>query len=741
MLLAGLGLAVYSNSFQTPFVYDGVPFIVQNASLRQLNPLKFTDGRERPVAYFTFALNYALDGYRVWGYHAVNLAIHVAAAWTLFGLLRRTLQFSPRCPERFGGSRTSTPSAWLGGFMSSAGGFALAVAALWLVHPLQTASVTYVYQRQESLMGLLYLLTLYCVLRGIQASHPDDSAPRDGRRNGYFWYAGAVACSLLGMGTKEVMVTAPLMTVWYDRVFWARSWRELLHRRGLLYALLAATAAVPVAVVLLNKAKYQSVGLLVHEVYSPWEYALSQPGVICHYLWLCFDPRGLCIDPNWPVATSADQIVGPALFIGLLLGLTAWCVWRRPAWGFVGGWFFVILAPTSSVVPILDLAYDHRMYLSLAAVLLVVVMGLQAVWHRLARWSPAPLFRRTWLPAAVTAAVVVVFGAQTLLRNQTYHSAAAIWYDAVEKAPHNPRAHYSFARELHEAGDRSPQTELEALAEVNVAIELVARTGHDRVYVDARTLRGTILERLAMNADLQGRAAAAEGQVAWLAGDFDEVARCADEARLCWSDTDRWFEEAETDLRCGLELEKDKAEAWNNLGNLFARKLQMREAVECYDRAIAVDPRSALAWKNRGSARMNLGQLPEAVRDLRQAIALDGTQASFYYMLALAQAAEGDAPAGVRTLEQAAGAGAANADTYSALGTLLVTCDRPEEARQAFQRSLTLDPEHIASLMNLADLLAKTGRQREAADCYRRVLSFSPDHRAARELLARLPPR
>lgn len=765
LLLAALGLAAYGNSFSAPFVYDGVAFIRQNESLRQLNPLKFTDGRERPVSYFTFAMNFALGGYRVWGYHAANLAIHVAACWTLFGLVRRTLRDSPRCAPRYGGPAPSTlPAVWLRELCSPSTEIALAVAALWLVHPLQTASVTYIYQRQESLAGLFYLLTLYCVLRGIQASldSPDlqgrgETGARRGRSRA--WFAAAVTFSLLGMGTKELMVTAPLMALWYDRVFWASGWRELLRRRGWVYACLGATALALVAMVLLNKAKYQSVGLLAHPVLTPLQYALSQLGVLCHYLWLCFDPHGLCLDPNWPVAGTPAAILGPALVIGFLLMLTAWFVWRRPALGFVGAWFFVILAPTSSVVPIFDLAYDHRMYLSLAAVCMAFVLGLHAVWQQLGERTHLPLFRRAWLPPVVMAAVVGVFASQTLLRNATYQSVLSIWQDTVDKAPHNPRARYSLAHELHETAAGNPEVELAALAVVNEALDMVAKP---EAYLDACTLRATILERLAMTSDAAGRALAADSQLAWIAGRFDEVERCGDEARHSWDAADRMFDQAEADLRRVIQaldaqassagkanavdrpldreraLDRDRAEAWSNLGNLFARKMRADLALTCYNRALDLDPRFGSALKNRAGARLTLRQNKEAIGDLRRAIELDGFHASWYFMLALAESAEGDPAGGVRTLERAIAAGVANAETYAALGGLLVNCGRRADAEQAFRRSLALEPGNIAALMQLADLLAKAGRKREAAECYRRVLEVNPGYEPAQDLLAGL---
>ncbi len=161
MLAAGLlvpaAVAVFSNSFAGPFVFDGEGFIEQNPAIRALWPpsAPMLD-TNRPVGLWSFALNYAVGGLNVWGYHAANLVIHLAAALVLFAVVRRTLSRG-RLAARFG------PAAF---------GLALAVALLWLVHPLQTQSVTYIYQRYESLMGLWFLLTLYCFIRGAEGDCP-----------------------------------------------------------------------------------------------------------------------------------------------------------------------------------------------------------------------------------------------------------------------------------------------------------------------------------------------------------------------------------------------------------------------------------------------------------------------------------------------------------------------------------------------------------------------------------------
>ncbi len=414
MILLATGLivlaavAVFSDSFAGPFVFDDVIYIEPNPAIRTLWPpwAPMVD-TNRPVGLWSFAVNYAVGGLNVWGYHATNLVIHTAAALVLFGIIRRILSRG-RLAARFG---------------SAASGLALATALLWLVHPLQTESVTYIYQRYESQMGLLFLLTLYGFIRG--ADSPSYQAA--------LWYIGSVACCLLAVATKEVAVVAPLLILWYDRAFVAASWREIVRRRWAFYAGLAGTWVVLAAIMLSHGSKYPAAGVLVVENVSPLQYALSQPGVIAHYLRLCFWPTGLCLDYGWPVADTAAKIIPPLLLIVALLAITVWSIFRWPEWSFVGAWFFLILAPTSSLFPIKDLAFEHRMYLPLAAVTTGVVVGGWVAGQWLVRRGIIPL-----LPLQATGGLLVMFvglalGTLAFQRNLDYRSELSIWKDTVAK--------------------------------------------------------------------------------------------------------------------------------------------------------------------------------------------------------------------------------------------------------------------------------------------------------------------
>jgi hypothetical protein len=227
-LLVLAAFAVYANSLRAPFLFDDVA-ITQNPSIRDvadlgaiLSPPSDIGFRGRPVANLSAALNYAFGGLDVRGYHVVNVLIHAMAALTLFGLVRRTLERTGPAPARVSVSsrgEAANHGQPAGGGQASGRPTTVAFSAalLWTVHPLATTAVTYISQRTESLMALFYLLTLHALARSAERHAINDT------RRGVAWSAVAVGTCAFGMGTKEVMITAPVAALLYDRVFLAGS--------------------------------------------------------------------------------------------------------------------------------------------------------------------------------------------------------------------------------------------------------------------------------------------------------------------------------------------------------------------------------------------------------------------------------------------------------------------------------------------------------------------------------------
>lgn len=421
ILLAVVVFGAYAPALAAGFVYDDVMDVGKNLSIRHLWPIwdLFVFRRSdqwgtygRSAVNLTFAADYAWAGLDPLVFHLTNVGIHCAAVLTLFGLLRRTLLL-PSMQGRF--DAKATPLAFL-------------VALLWAVHPLNTESVAYVTQRYESQMGLFYLLALYALARC-------GSSDRSG-----LWSSAVVAATFVALGSKEVAVSLPIVILLYDRAFLAGSFREALRQRRAMYGGLLAAWAVFFFVQRCagTRETWAGYGLNV----STSEYALSQPGIILYYLRLAVWPHPLVLDYRWPVAHTWSEILPSALVVGGLLAATVLALVKRPRWGLLGAAFFLILAPTSSVLPLSDLAVEHRMYLPLIVVLIAAVLAGDAALGRLrSRTARGALDVPSVAAVASTGAVALVLATLTWQRCHDYHSQLTLWTDTVAKAPNNPRAH------------------------------------------------------------------------------------------------------------------------------------------------------------------------------------------------------------------------------------------------------------------------------------------------------------
>jgi tetratricopeptide (TPR) repeat protein len=537
ILLIAAGLAAYHNAFQGPFVLDDLYAIPTNESIRSLekvfSPPTSTPVAGRPLVNLSLALNYAIGGLSPASYHVFNVLLHVLAALALFGIVRRTLD-SPDLRPRYRGQ---------------AGGLAAAVALLWVVHPLTTESVDYTIQRTELLMGLFLLLTLYCAIRGFAA--PEKRG----------WHVAALGAFALGMASKEVMIVAPLVVLAYDRLFWSASFRDALRKHARLYGGLAAVLVVSILLVA-TRFRRTFVGLSKGGV-SPWDYALTQAGVIVHYLRLAVWPSPLVADyAGWPIATSVADVLPSLLVIGTLLALTVWGFLRRQPLAFLGVFFFLVLAPTSSFRPILtEIAAERRMYLPLAAPIALLVLGGHSLHRRLQ--SPRGL-----AVAAVTVSAAIL-ALLTIRRNEDYRTTLAFWTDIVAKRPDNPRGRSWLGNTLNDLG-----REAEAFEHLTAAVRL-------------QPSDATAHYNLAVVLASQGKT-----------------------------------DEAIARYREALRLKPEYAPAHNNLGNALENRGEMNAAAGHFREAVRIDPSHAIAHYNLARALRRQGRREEAVEHLEAAVRL-----------------------------------------------------------------------------------------------------------------------
>jgi thioredoxin-like negative regulator of GroEL len=548
LLVAGIAL-VYANSLGAPFIFDDAGAVANNPTIRRLASLEIfqppADGSAttgRPLVNASLALNYAVSGDRVWSYHALDVALHALAALMLFGLTRRTL------------SRLN---------FADASRLAFATTLLWALHPLQTETVVCTAQRTELLCSVFYLLTLYAFVRGTTPLGDGASFPRRA------WLILSVVACLLGMATKEVMVTAPLIVLLYDRTFVAKSLSDALRARLGFYVALAATWLLLAALVVRSGgARGASAGFGLGV--TPWTYLLTQADALVLYLRLSFVPYPLVLDYGTAVAHSVADVWWQGLVVLALLASTLWALGRKPALGFLGAWFFLVLAPSSSVVPLVTQTIaEHRMYLPLAAVLIAVAVAAQ-------RWLGSRA-----LPV-LTVAALVGSGA-TFARNHDYVSAFAMWSDNVAHRPH-ARVLTALGVELLHAGRPA-----DALPHFERALAL------DPTHLSAQRNRGLALLQLGRADEAAALFAALPGREPGEAAEFFTLGNA-------FVREEKYAEAAAAYART-LTVEPDHAAAHANLGNIRLLQGRVREAIAEYETVLRLRPDDARARENLQLAR------------------------------------------------------------------------------------------------------------------------------------------
>jgi len=381
-----------------------------------------TPVRSRPLVALSFALNYTIGQENVRGYHLVNVAVHLAVALMLLTVVRQLLEVE-RVRDRVG------PPAMP---------IAFAVAVLWAVHPLNTEAVDYLTQRTESLMAFFYLVVVSASVRVM-------------RRAGARWTAVAVACCAAGMACKESMVTAPVAVLLIDRLLVSESLADALRRRWRLYAGLASTWLL-LTMLVAQAPPTRSAGFTSAE--RSWTYLLNQSVMVLRYVRLTLWPTFLVANYGWPVALQLSDVWLQAVVVLGLLMATLWALWKWPFAGFVGAWFFVTLAPTSSVMPIAtEVGAERRMYVpSMAliggAVIAIVLLADSVAAHhgRFKRGMPM-------LEWTVLAALVLALCAGTVLRNREYQSPLVLAQTSVDRWPSSVGEHV-LGTEWLSAGNR-----------------------------------------------------------------------------------------------------------------------------------------------------------------------------------------------------------------------------------------------------------------------------------------------
>jgi len=427
-----VGCAVYANSLQVPFQFDDLG--ITDKSLlwaRAFSP------SSRQLVDLTFVLNHLLHGSQPFGFHLVNIAVHLSAAVALYGLVSATLTaIRSEFPQQLDGD------LFLPKFLP------VATALLFVCHPIQTQAVTYIVQRYTAMAALFYFCSVMAFIHARIAARSGNS-----RSRATLYAVASLVSAVLAMRSKEIAYTLPLMLVVVETMLFQG---QLLKNRIFVVCIVVTLLAIPLSRViqiqgsggledLLYNIKH---GTREELTYSRGDYLMTQAGVVARYLRLLFIPAGLNLDYDIPLQKNlfSPQVLAP-LALHLALWWTAFLLYRRSVRLLRAGechqgsclrltslgivWFYVTLLVESSIIPILDVMFEHRVYLPSGGGILAVVSAAAALagrrdWARTLLWG-------------MVAIICCVFSIATVQRNHIWSSGLLLWEDTARKSPNKPR--------------------------------------------------------------------------------------------------------------------------------------------------------------------------------------------------------------------------------------------------------------------------------------------------------------
>lgn len=620
MLITFLGLGAYANSFNAGFHFDDYTYIVNKKEIRDLYDVRAIyqalGHPSRFVAFFSFAVNYHFHRFDVFGYHLVNWLIHLANSGLVYWLVL-LLARTPRFDEK--------------NIASGIFPLALFSALLFLAHPLQTEAVTYIVQRFTSLAAFFFLCAVCFYLKGRGTAGPRQA----------LCYAGFCAATILGMFTKQICFTIPVIIVWMEWLFFPSGVVTLIRKRWpWLVILFLFLLLIP------SFFGFDPSGIIGREfpsrshtadIINTQTYFLTQSRVIPTYIRLLFFPVNQTLDYDFPVSRSMSEpkVILGFLFLAMLLFLTGWLVQRQRLIAFGIGWFFITLSVTSTIIPIPHVIFEHHVYLP--AVGFVIVFNLLVL----------AIVKRTKPYMVLMSGVVLLFGVLTYQRNEVWRTDLNLWTDIVKKTPKKVRVWNNLGMAYLEMKEYE-----KSISCFDQALSM--GEGEARVYNN----RG--LAYAGLNRDEEAiadfsRAIQIYRQNKNLVPDF---------SKAVWAEIfnnrgnlhikHQRYPQAQKDLEAGLGIDPNNERILYNLGyvhELTRRPAQAKEfyeralkanaefikpyiglgfvhheegnndlALEYYDRALAVNPQDGEACFHRAVVLYELGRKEDAQADMRKSV-------------------------------------------------------------------------------------------------------------------------
>jgi tetratricopeptide (TPR) repeat protein len=583
ILIAIVGILAYANSFNNSFQFDDGFHIVDGSKIKNFdNVLSASHWKavgNRPFSFFTLAVNYQLNKLDVTGYHIANVLFHILSGFIAFLLTMEIMSLSV-----FRKNKTIDNFKVL---------IALFTAFIFVAHPIQTQAVTYIIQRMAVLAGLFYMWSVLLYIRGRKA-HLLNQADKQWKP--YALYAGAFFVGFLGFLSKQNAITFPVAFILAE-IFFIRNEEQKIDRK------FVAIFSSAVGVIIL-------LGLIINGLPSEFDkisrsnYLYTQFRVLVKYWQLLFLPVNQHLDYYFTVSNSlwGTKELLSLLFLLGTIALGTWLYMKK--WFIVSFgifWFYLTLSLESSIIPIRDVIFEHRLYLA--------VLGFGFAISYLAFYFLSSKNAR--YPVIALSFLTLIYIGASLNRNKVWHDPYTLWSDSVKKSPKRERAWYWLATSyMTDKDTENARKCYDTSINCNPGFPL-AYNGRGNLKKETGDFEGAIKDYdVAVTLD-----------PAYVTAFYNRGITYAALNKL---------DESIQDYNRSIELGNRTSAVYYNRGNAKRRDKDFNGAIEDYNTAIKIDPRHPLSYFNRGLTKAQMKNHEEAIKDIDQAIQMDPSNHLFY---------------------------------------------------------------------------------------------------------------
>ncbi len=657
-----LGILIYANSFAGAFHFDDLNNIVDNKKLRDFTDVEgiWRMSQRRFLAYYSFALNYHYGELNVWGYHLVNLFIHLMNA-CLVGWMTLLL--------------FKTPSLKANSLAKHSLAISFCAALLFVSHPLATQSVTYIVQRMASMVSMFYLLTMVFYIK--------TRLVENNKGQQFLFVTLAVLSALMAMMTKENAFTIPFAIVLLEVCFLqTRSFK--VDFKDYRVHLVIGAFLLTVAIVLMNFSLsiFNPIppGIDHPYVLTPMNYFITQFSVIAKYIQLLILPINLNVDYDYRVVENFFEIktVLSFLFLGGLLSAAVLLFKKHKLFSFGVFWFFLTLAIESSFVPIADVIFEHRTYLPSVGFFIIVSAY---VFHFL--WD-----KHKPIGIALLVLIIGINSFLTYQRNKVWKDEVSLLEDVISKSPNKARPYVNLGAVYMDRGEWD-------LAATNFSKGISVNPN----YLDAYNNRGAAYTNLnKLELAISDYSKAIEINPKYVGAYYNRG--------ITYANLRQW-DNAIADYSAAIEFSPNNAQLFFNRGNAYMQLQALDQAIKEYTQAIALDPNYVSAYNNRGIVYGRLNQLPNAITDFTSALSLQPNAYNILEQRALALANSGQWATAINDFSRMIEINAQNPNVLYNRGYSYENLGQWQSALTDYDRALSINPNHTKAQAGRNYVIAK----------------------------------